>query len=82
MSGAELRTGAWIQRGTIISLKPLRLLPTFSHACNYNPIILRLYARHLAAFGFALPLSGSYQRYTGDAAVPGKGEVLIWKPVV
>jgi formylmethanofuran dehydrogenase subunit C len=78
MSGAELRTGAWIQRGTIISLKPLHLLPTFSHACDYNPTFLRLYAKHLAPLGFALPLDCTYQRFTGDAAVPGKGEILVW----
>jgi formylmethanofuran dehydrogenase subunit C len=78
MDGAELRTGAWIQRGTIISLKPLHLLPTFTHACDYNPNFVRLYAKHLAPLGFALPLNGTYQRFTGDAAVPGKGEILIW----
>src|SRR5438067_4596602 len=55
MGGAELRTGAWMQRGTVISLKPLRLLPTFAAACDYNPAFLRLYAKHLAALGFALP---------------------------
>jgi formylmethanofuran dehydrogenase subunit C len=80
MSGAELRTGAWIQRGTIISLKPLKLLPTFAYASDYNPTFLRLYAKHLAPLGFTIPLDGTYQRYTGDAAVPGKGEVLIWRP--
>ena len=37
LGGAEIRTGAWMIRGTIISLKPLRLLPTFSYACAYNP---------------------------------------------
>ena len=47
MSGAELRTGAWMIRGTIICLKPLRLLPTFSHACDYNPPFLAIYAKHL-----------------------------------
>ena len=80
MSGAELRTGAWMVRGTIISLKPLRLLPTFAYACDYNPTFLRLYAKHLAPFGFSLPLSGTYRRFTGDASVPGKGEILIWQP--
>ena len=80
MSGAEQRTAAWIQRGTVISLKPLRLLPTFTRACDYNPTFLRLYAKHLALLGFLLPLDGSYQRYTGDAAVPGKGEVLVGAP--
>lgn len=82
-SGAELRTGAWIARGTIISLAPIPLLPTFSYTCAYNPTFLRLYARHLSGFGFRLPCEeqdGAYQRYTGDAAVPGKGEILVWKP--
>ncbi|MBX9583957.1 MAG: formylmethanofuran dehydrogenase subunit C [Gemmataceae bacterium] len=80
MSGAELRAGAWMTRGTIISLKPLRLLPTFGLACDYAPAFLRLYARHLAGLGFPLPADGSYHRFTGDAAVPGKGEVLQWQP--
>jgi formylmethanofuran dehydrogenase subunit C len=81
--GAELRTGAWISRGTIISLAPIPLLPTFSYACTYNPTFLRLYARHLSALGIGLPhdeKEGAYQRYTGDAAVPGRGEILVWKP--
>jgi formylmethanofuran dehydrogenase subunit C len=79
MSGAELRTGAWMQRGTIISLQPLRLLPTFSRACHYQPTFLRIYAKYLAARGFVLPSTGEYQRYAGDAAVPGQGEVLVWQ---
>jgi formylmethanofuran dehydrogenase subunit C len=81
--GAEIRTGAWMVRGTIVSLVPLRLLPTFSYACAYNPVFLRLYAKRLEALGFALPVGvrqGSYRRYTGDTAVPGKGEILVWQP--
>jgi formylmethanofuran dehydrogenase subunit C len=83
LGGAEIRTGAWMIRGTIISLKPLQLLPTFAYACAYQPTFLRIYAKHLATFGFAIPWDGPagiYRRYTGDAAVPGKGEVLIWQP--
>jgi formylmethanofuran dehydrogenase subunit C len=81
--GAELRTGAWMSRGTIISLAPLGLLPTFSYSSSYNPTFLRLYARRLSTLGFAIPCEeqeGAYQRYLGDAAVPGKGEILVWKP--
>src|SRR5206468_5370454 len=69
-SGAELRTGAWMIRGTIISLTPIQLLPTFSYASTYNPTFLRLYARHLATLGFPIPYEdrdGAYQRYAGDA---------------
>ena len=82
-SGAELRTGAWMIRGTIISLTPIPLMPTFSYASTYNPTFVRLYAKHLARLGFTIPYEdqdGAYQRYTGDTSVPGKGEILIWKP--
>ena len=68
MGGAEVRTGAWMVRGTIVSLTPLRLLPTFSYACEYNPVFLRLYAKHLQQFGLHIPVDageGCYQRYTG-----------------
>ena len=82
LGGAEIRTGAWMIRGTIVSLVPLQLLPTFSFAANYSPTFLRLYARRLQALGITIPFdmhSGSYQRYSGDAAVPGKGEILVWQ---
>ena len=82
-AGAELRTGAWMSRGTIVSLTPLRLLPTFSYSSKYNPTFLRLYARQLSALGFSIPYEeqeGAYQRYTGDSSVPGKGEILVWRP--
>ena len=78
--GAEVRTGAWMTRGTIIALTPVKLMPTFAYACAYAPAFLRLYSRHLATLGFSLPADGSYRRYIGDAAVPGKGEVLVWQP--
>lgn len=84
LSGAEIRTGAWMTRGTIVSLAPLRLLPTFAYACTYQPTFLHLYARHLASLGVSIPHDGSagaYRRYTGDASVPGKGELLIWQPI-
>lgn len=82
LGGAEIRTGAWMVRGTIVSRVPLRLMPTFSSGCVYKPTFLRIYARTLQAQGFALPSEmqdGAYQRYTGDTAVPGKGEILIWR---
>ena len=82
MGGAEIRTGAWMMRGTIVALKPVRLMPTFTYACTYHPTFLRVYARHLQEMGFSIPYEereGAYQRYTGDGAVPGKGEVLVWQ---
>jgi len=83
LGGAEIRTGAWMFRGTIVSLKPIPLLPTFAYACAYQPAFLRVYAKYLRTIGIDIPLDGAhgaYQRYTGDTAVPGKGEILVWKP--
>jgi formylmethanofuran dehydrogenase subunit C len=72
-----------MMRGTIISLRPLSLLPTFAYAATYVPSFLRLYASHLATLGFVIPYDereGAYRRYTGDTSVPGKGELLVWSP--
>jgi formylmethanofuran dehydrogenase subunit C len=83
MSGAEIRTGAWMVRGTIVSFTQIRLLPTFSYACAYNPVFLNLYVKHLDAMGCSLPSagkSGTFHRHIGDASVPGKGELLVWQP--
>jgi formylmethanofuran dehydrogenase subunit C len=82
-NGAEIRTGAWMIRGTIISLAPLRLMPTFSYTCDCNLVFLRLFAKQLEEYGFLIPTEandGSYVRYMGDTAVPGKGEILVWRP--
>jgi formylmethanofuran dehydrogenase subunit C len=83
LSGAELRTGAWMNRGTIVSLKPLSLLPTFARASVYDPTFLHIYAKHLHTLGIAVPYQardGAYQRFTGDASVPGTAEILVWRP--
>ncbi|MDE0864993.1 MAG: formylmethanofuran dehydrogenase subunit C [Rubripirellula sp.] len=83
--GAEIRTGAWMQRGTIVSLKEISLMPTFAYSGAYNPTFLNVYARHLGTLGIDLPCAeaeGSYKRFCGDRAVPGKGEILIWEPAV
>lgn len=82
LGGAEIRTGAWMMRGTIISLAPLHMMPTFSHDCSHVPVFLRLFAKFLAGLGVTIPFdpaAGCYDQYSGDAAVPGKGEILVWR---
>jgi formylmethanofuran dehydrogenase subunit C len=72
-----------MNRGTIISLKPLPLMPTFSHSCDANPVFVKLLARQIRQFGIDLPCSaadGSYRVYTGDVSVSDKGEILVWQP--
>jgi len=85
MRGAELRTGAWMIRGTIISLEPVPLLPTFAYACESNPVVMRLLAQKLKRIGLELPCdehAGRYRQYSGDFSVPGRGELFVWQPNV
>jgi len=77
------RTGAGMVRGTIVSMHPAEMIPTFSYACTYRPVFLRLYLSHLRTLG--LPVSdaameGSYQRWCGDAVELNRGEVLMLEP--
>ena len=80
---AGIRPGAGMRRGTIALLgnaAPPPMLPTFKHACIYNPVFLRVYLRHLQTLGFAVPdecLAARYRRYNGDFLELGKGEILI-----
>lgn len=81
LGGAEIRTGAWMFRGTIVSLTPISLLPTFTFSCMYDPSFLRLYVKHLATLGIDIANTNKrWRRYTGDTSVPGKGEILIGEP--
>ena len=80
-SGAELRTGAWMRRGTIISLKPIPLLPSFLYSSNCTPTFLGVLVKHLGSLGISVPFdpqADGYQRYLGDTSVVGKGEILVW----
>ncbi|MCA9188929.1 MAG: formylmethanofuran dehydrogenase subunit C [Planctomycetales bacterium] len=82
LEGAEIRAGAWMNRGTIISLQPIQLMPTFAFAAAYNPMFMHILSRHLQPHGIALPCAaseGSFQLFSGDLAVPGKGELFVWE---
>jgi formylmethanofuran dehydrogenase subunit C len=76
------RFGAGMKRGTIALLgESAEVLPTFAVACDYAPVILSLYLRKLAAWGFGPAAAAGRavrcRRYLGDLASLGKGEILI-----
>ena len=76
-----IRTGAWMSRGTIVVLEPIKLLPTFLYACTYEPAFLRILLKLLEDLG--VPASGQVwkngvRRYTGDTSGLGKGEILVY----
>lgn len=77
-----LRSGAWMHRGSVVVLSgEAELLPTQRYACTFRPPWLPLYLRHLAGLGVTLPpgrAEGPYRLYSGDEAVGGRGEVLVW----
>lgn len=75
-----IRAGAWMKRGTIVVYQPLKVLPTFLHACDYEPSYLGFYLKHIEGQGVTLPeqaWGGTYQRYTGDTSGFGRGELLV-----
>jgi formylmethanofuran dehydrogenase subunit C len=74
------RPGAGMRRGTIVSMHPAEVLPTFSFACTYRPVILRLYLPYLRGLGLPITeaqVQGSYQRWCGDAIELNRGEILL-----
>ena len=76
------RYGAGMKRGTIVTMQALDLLPTFAHACTYEPTFLRLYLRHLRGRGLAIDdawIDGPYARWSGDAVELNRGEVLVFE---
>ncbi|WP_337173471.1 formylmethanofuran dehydrogenase subunit C [Paludisphaera sp.] len=82
--------GVGMRRGTLVlagldddgsSLIP----PTFARAGCFAFPFLRMYRDHLAGLGFELPRavsSARFERYNGDLAGGGQGEVLIPSPSV
>ncbi|MFQ5889780.1 MAG: formylmethanofuran dehydrogenase subunit C [Gemmatimonadota bacterium] len=77
------RAGAGMKRGSIVSMHPAELLPTFSHACTYRPVFLRLYLPYLRRLGLSIAeaqVNGLYQRWCGDVVELNRGEVLFLDP--
>ena len=78
-----IRPGAGMRRGTIglfSATNPPDMLPTFRHACTFQPVFLQIYLRELARQGFPVPTAcfqAKYHRYLGDFLELGKGEILI-----
>lgn len=78
-----IRPGAGMRRGTIGLFHPEdppTMLPTFRHACTYQPVYLQIYLRELARWGFPVPedcFEAKYHRYMGDFLEYGKGEILL-----
>ncbi len=74
------RSGAGMKRGSIVSTRPADVLPTFSYACTYRPVMLRLVLAHLRGSGLPVTdahINGRYARWSGDAVEMNRGEILL-----
>ena len=74
--------GLWSKRGTVVTLGRVTPPPTYVYACTYQPVHLRLLLLRLGV-RYGLPvrprhIKGFYNRYSGDMAELGKGEILTW----
>ena len=75
-------TGRFLKRGSIVALGDVERPATFRYACTYRPPHVALLLRYLrsrcqvdVAEG---QVTGRYERYSGDVAELGKGELLRW----
>jgi formylmethanofuran dehydrogenase subunit C len=84
LGAAGQDTGLWSKRGSIVALGAITPPASYSYACTYQPIHLRLiFARLRDRYGLAVQrkhITGLYHRYSGDLAELGKGEILAWTP--
>lgn len=72
--------GVAMKRGTIIALDGAAMIgPTFADCGVHDLVILKLLARHLVGAGLAALAQrfAPVRRWAGDAAVAGKGEILV-----
>ena len=74
--------GRFLKRGSIVALGPIERPATFHYACTYRPPHVALLLRYLGTRA-GVPVSdsqvaGRYERYSGDFAELGKGEILQW----
>lgn len=80
--GAGAGTGRFLKRGSIITFGDVERPATFRYACTYRPPHVALLLRHLRSrYGLDVAehhITGRYERYAGDLAEVGKGEILRW----
>ena len=74
--------GRFLKRGTIVALEAMERPATYRYACTYRPPHVAVLLRYVRARS-GVPVAdrhvtGRYERYSGDFAELGKGEILQW----
>lgn len=83
LGGIGKQVGIGMRRGTILlPHKPKDVITGFHdcgrHSLGYLTLLLNELRRHHSTFRSLHPMRRRVQRYIGDAAVGGQGEMLIW----
>lgn len=81
LGGFEAGAGQGNRRGSIVSGRGARPLPSYSFATRYAPPALRLQLLRLRELGLPVAdslLSGDWARWSGDRTELGRGEMLIF----
>jgi formylmethanofuran dehydrogenase subunit C len=78
--------GLGMKRGTLVALGPagVEVAPSFASSGRYRFPFLTIYLRRLSAWGFGVPeevLTAEMERYNGDLAEGGRGEILVLRPL-
>jgi hypothetical protein len=75
-------TGRFLKRGSIVALGDVERPATFRYACTYRPPHVALLLRYVGARCRVdvapAQVTGRYERYSGDLAELGRGELLRW----
>jgi len=75
-------TGRFLKRGSIVALGEVERPGTFRYACTYHPLHVALLLRYVGlrcrVDVTPAQVAGRYERYSGDLAELGRGELLHW----
>ena len=83
LGGIGKQVGVGMRRGTLLfPHKPADIAPGFHdcgrHSLGYLTLLLHQLRRYESKFRMLHPMRRRVQRYMGDAAVDGQGELLVW----
>jgi len=74
--------GRFLKRGSIVALGEVERPATFRYACTYHPLHVALLLRYVGVRCRVdvtpAQVAGRYERYSGDLAELGRGELLRW----
>lgn len=82
LGGIGAEAGLGNKRGSLVSGRPVELLPVYAFATRFRPPTLRLQLRRVRDLGLPVReefIDGTWSRWAGDRTELGRGEILIFE---